>query len=553
MSQFFKYLKLLVVVLCFFSAILHVILKQTGNDLMKSSSMLAKIKVASNSTVTAPTRNKTVLIMDTDATYNGSKQGSAETPAIINEQEDTGTEEISQEAKGTEADVISEQQHTGTEKIALAAKPGTTTILPILDPSNPTEPPITINDIADIGNTTYVLPNSGDPDPIPVKRVMAAFPQPKESDPGWKIIFEGNNTGCEITSQIVITRRDLMGAEPAVDSKKWWMLSTFDQHGSRKTIGGDEIYVTYTANGQEVPTAIALVTDLRNGDYQLEFVSSPILPASTILSNLTETTGVLSVVLEHSCHIGYLAPPNKKSWPTMGAINQFYKVNNIAAPLSISQFRHPNLNGSIDLNHYHAVAVVGDSMVGDLVCRRHFDGCPPIRHRMAYSMIQAPLNTRTVSSHFLLPVRAALQKFRPRHADDPLALIVGSGVWDILADADSAGGHNFEDHLEACRMFISSTQAAFPNLSIFWKSMTAMHIHRVASNQDWEHIQRVYYMSNSRARQLYELQKTVMKEFNVTVLDVFAATYLSAHQTIYGDGRHYMSELNELTLSYFYP
>ena len=412
-------------------------------------------------------------------------------------------------------------------------------------------------------NTTYVLPPSplGQTDDIPARRVMAAFPaNHRESDPGWQEIFGPNRAeACEITSKMVITRHDLdvAGSSSDLDVIKW-RLSTFDRNGTRKTVGGDDLYVTYTAHGQTEPTAVAQITDLGNGDYTLSFVNSPTV--STTDNNgtkVTETHGTLSVVLEQSCRMGRLYPPLKEQWQTSGGINQFYWVDHIPAPQTIAEFVPPNRDGAIDLGQYHAVAVVGDSLLGQFVCREHFDGCTAIRPRLLYSMVQSPLNTLTVASHFSSLIRQVLTRLQQHHRPGPgdgpvVALMLGSGVWDVLADRQSSA--DFEDHLEACRILITSTQAAFPDVKIFWKSMTAMHIHKVVEgNQDWTHIQRIYYMSNSRAHRLYELQRIVMKELNTTVLDVFPTTYLSAHWTRRGDGRHYQPNLNQMALSYFYP
>jgi hypothetical protein len=60
-------------------------------------------------------------------------------------------------------------------------------------------------------------------------------------------------------------------------------------------------------------------------------------------------------------------------------------------------------------------------------------------------------------------------------------------------------------------------------------------------------------MSKSRSKYLHELQKQVMKELNVPVLDLYEATYLSASKLYPSDGRHYRPELNRLMLGWFYP
>jgi hypothetical protein len=65
-------------------------------------------------------------------------------------------------------------------------------------------------------------------------------------------------------------------------------------------------------------------------------------------------------------------------------------------------------------------------------------------------------------------------------------------------------------------------------------------------------INRIRYMSESRSRYLYNLQKDIMNELNVPFLDLYEATYLSADRLYPSDGRHYKPDLNRMMLSWFY-
>ena len=65
-------------------------------------------------------------------------------------------------------------------------------------------------------------------------------------------------------------------------------------------------------------------------------------------------------------------------------------------------------------------------------------------------------------------------------------------------------------------------------------------------------INRIRYMSASRSRYLYELQKKIMKRLDVPFLDLYEATYLSADQLYPSDGRHYRPDLNRKMLGWFY-
>jgi hypothetical protein len=65
-------------------------------------------------------------------------------------------------------------------------------------------------------------------------------------------------------------------------------------------------------------------------------------------------------------------------------------------------------------------------------------------------------------------------------------------------------------------------------------------------------VDRVRYMSASRSKYIYELQRTLMKELQVPMLDLYEGTYLSSHRLYPSDGRHYRPDLNRLMLNWFY-
>ena len=63
---------------------------------------------------------------------------------------------------------------------------------------------------------------------------------------------------------------------------------------------------------------------------------------------------------------------------------------------------------------------------------------------------------------------------------------------------------------------------------------------------------RVRYMSASRSNFLYHAQKELMAQLYVPFLDIYQATYLSAFQTIPGDGRHYRRVVNRRLFRYLF-
>lgn len=206
------------------------------------------------------------------------------------------------------------------------------------------------------------------------------------------------------------------------------------------------------------------------------------------------------------------------------------------------------------------MVVLGDSLLGQFVCaendRPSLQRCATFRPNVwKGNLVQAALNSKTVQVPFISRARSDLIQVLMLHPSARrIAFVVGSGVWDILADDTSQGGVDFTNHLQACRLWVTTIRQEFPNVDLYWKSMTAMHIHQVAKDMpNWASIKRSYYMSNSRARRLDVLQKQLMAELNITVLDLYPATFFSAHMSRFGDGRHYKPEFNQRTLNWFYP
>jgi hypothetical protein len=70
-------------------------------------------------------------------------------------------------------------------------------------------------------------------------------------------------------------------------------------------------------------------------------------------------------------------------------------------------------------------------------------------------------------------------------------------------------------------------------------------------------IERIRYMSASRSRYLYRVQKRITEEEcaemgNIVFLDLYEASYLSADWLFPSDGRHYRPDWNRLMLQGFY-
>lgn len=382
-----------------------------------------------------------------------------------------------------------------------------------------------------------LVPPSGELDPVPYERVMSALPSTNTILPF--------NSSCSMTSQIQITRYDQDG---------YWLLTTMGQDGQPKSVGGDELYITFYEEGQprQNPLAIANITDINDGTYKVVFSQSPTAACerydTQTNDNNATVLGTLEVILEQTCGIGSLPPPIKQDWNVSGSVNVFYVVPNIAAPQHIEPFQAPNRNGQIDLSRYTKVVVLGDSLLGQFVCaendRPSLEHCATFRPNVwKGNLIQASLHLGTLEQPFLSRARGDLQKVlgmlntatttNVQQNNNPrVALVVGSGVWDILADDTSQGGIDFANHLQACRQLIVTLRDEFPNINIYWKSMTAMHIHQVAKDMpNWASIKRSYYMSNSPARKLYILQKELMDKLDIPILDLYPGTFFAAHMS----------------------
>ena len=435
---------------------------------------------------------------------------------------------------------------------------------------------------------TYLIPLSGKPDPVPSQRVMEteAFQPISQTQEEFATISipqldgsstSSNNEHCRVTSQIKIYRRDLE-AKNSLFYQPDWRLVTLDMNGQEKFVGGDEFLIAFEELNSKEPTAIANITDQGDGNYTLHFVRSPTmeqLDDHYVTSSKPSTTrGTLRVFLEHSCGLGTIPPPVKNNWTTSGAINQQYIISNISSPQVIETFVQPNSERTIDLGQYDRVVVCGDSLFGQFASQNN--NHLTLKQNMYKSEnVHAPLNSKTIVAHFVNHIREDIKEVYKDLEEERgvsfgssdtdlsdrviannnvrIALVVGSGVWDILADDNFNSGVDFENHAQACRDLISSIQQEFPQVEIYWKSMTAMHVHSVSAVKNWSRIKRVFYMSNSRARRLYQLQKQIMNELSIPILDVYAATYFAPHKTRFGDGRHYQASYNKIMTNWFYP
>jgi hypothetical protein len=128
-------------------------------------------------------------------------------------------------------------------------------------------------------------------------------------------------------------------------------------------------------------------------------------------------------------------------------------------------------------------------------------------------------------------------------------------VWDVLESGPEQEYEDFTDHLQAMVFLLMHLQNKYgAQIKIFWKSMTAMHIHRCDCAYNKACKERVKYMSSTRAKTLYLAQKRTIETLfpYVTFLDMYQHTYVNAHQSRPNDGRHYTARYNDQLWTLFW-
>jgi len=335
------------------------------------------------------------------------------------------------------------------------------------------------------------------------------------------------------------THLELSMPVPSNTASKKWLIQTYSNNDNTpKSVGGDEFYVTYTADGGNTDhfTAAARITDLHNGKYELEFVASP-----TNLVDNTTSHGALRIYHEYTCGIGQLNPPTKMNWTSGGGLNIVYDLTEVPRPY-IRPF-DMNQSTHVSLQKYDRIYAIGDSLMEQFARDTSYSNLVSLR-------IRGILTSSTVHT-FLNSALAAMKRIGKNQTT---AFLIGHFVFEILAGEHGEHADDFADHCHAIRHYIDKLREAASlhnNVDVFWKSGSAMQLHAV-SGKSWFTIDRVNYMSSSRARHLYEIQRDLMLDLQIPVLDVYEFTYLSADWLKEGDGRHYQPELTQKLVSQFY-
>jgi len=349
-------------------------------------------------------------------------------------------------------------------------------------------------------------------------------------------------SSCIPTSQFLIEQQ-----HPDTNG---WMLHTFSSDGNRKTKGGDELYVIYRDqnNDSVSPTAIARVEDMQNGIYKLDFVKSrsPKIDHSQKLAGI----GSVTIYLHYTCFAGHLDPPSKNTWNASGALNTKYtSINTLVAP----PMRDVEMPKQLpELASYDNIYTVGNSLMGQQFYKKYDTRNEYPASRMPNFHVMgtfgSPLNTESVKK---LVSSEFVDRFHARHEVDMNAnnaIMAGSCVWDMMmsnskdSKADSIQERWFEwnDHLEAIEIWITSLRNKYPGWKIYWKGCTSIQIH-AWEGQDFstKMARGVVYTSYIRSQQLDKLQKKLLQKMEVPVMDLWDLSFDMAEFHRKGDTRHY--------------
>mmetsp|Transcript_5593 Transcript_5593/g.12881 ORF Transcript_5593/g.12881 Transcript_5593/m.12881 type:complete len:434 (-) Transcript_5593:227-1528(-) len=361
------------------------------------------------------------------------------------------------------------------------------------------------------------------------------------------------------------------------------VMYSLGSDGCRKNEGGDEFYVRYEEytlidiDGDEkvprkqiITQAVALITDLDDGRYDLDFFTTPMhpsLPPNTTRSDDEEEKVIrtITVHFEYTDSIGSLPPPSKQHWLNGGYTHKKFEIS---LPIKshrpfIRIFVPPT--PSVDLSQFDQVFAFGDSTFCQFLRQRpnkkgkyYFQK----NLRIIGEKVRMGLNSKTIDEFIeSMGEDETETKLSEGCTEKRKALILGSCLWDILSADDTLQMSDFKDHCDACRDYICRLRQKYPGVTLVWKSPMAVHIHWVDLQRVVEHdrttatlfgINRIKYMSSSRSYFLYTVQRQLMKELHVPMLDLYKATYLSADQLYPSDGRHYKPDLNRKMLSWFY-
>lgn len=245
--------------------------------------------------------------------------------------------------------------------------------------------------------------------------------------------------------------------------------------------------------------------------------------------------------------------PGRDHWTQSGAINVKFDFYNVSMPM-IQNSRVPNSDKKINLGKYARVFYFGDSTMlmfaGALSKRRN-----PLfifkRNGWAERNVMSPLNTDTVE-RYKAAIRNQTWDTLKVKGSDNTALVLGSDTWDIVRRVGD-GSYSFDlaKHLDGIEQVVAFCRQEFPQTDLYWRSPMASHIHTGLEKREWR-ASKLFVYVDGRASILYAAQKALLQRLNVTFLDIFRASQLSADWHFDADPVHYTRRWNRIVLGWFY-
>ena len=333
-----------------------------------------------------------------------------------------------------------------------------------------------------------------------------------------------------------------------------------------KSMGGDELYVEWMSN---TDMGVATVTDQHDGTYLLEFTRPPAYqynmtnnipiiniglgndaPADSRYEDSDESFGQLVIHYHYTCGVAGYYALERQNFTGIGDVRESLIHFHLPKP-RIQEFIPPNDDGAIDLSKYDVVIPFGDSVIREFY-KQIFLRNNSCEHPTNYQHTGHSLSTRTDLLVWLDVFNTTYGYFENYQNNESIALITGSSVWDLLAFHNVFSGAlrpDMMEHLTTVREFIAAIRTAYPEIDIYWKSPSALHLHR-RDVQLWTNPLNSY----QTASDLNVAQRELMKELDVPFLDLYDSYYLSATWTKQNDTMHYAeSTLPTLLVSYFWP
>jgi hypothetical protein len=298
-----------------------------------------------------------------------------------------------------------------------------------------------------------------------------------------------------------------------------------------KSIGGDEVYISLVHKKKKEFSILAVghTRDMNDGRYEINF--QQLVKVDTACKFCQ-----FQLILQYSCGNGAMAPPSKLRWTTGMSLGTSMMLE---IPTSVPfHFAKPDTSQPLVLKWFDHVHGLGDSLMEQLFVKScDVKGCHGTN--VSYEKIASAL-TSSSSPNLFQKIVERVETLKGKR----ILLVLGSGVWDLLEATPYQFFLRFEDHLSAMSKLLSRVQKRYPNISLAWKGMTAVHVHKVSCSGKWC-IDRIKYMSSSRSALLDELQQKLLAQRhpNVTVLKLYDLTYNAAHLAKPNDGRHYIPEM----------